>query len=196
MKVIKKIILAVAMLIAAWPAAQAQVAGIKTNLFYDALATPSLGLEFGLAPKWTLDISGALNAWTIHEHKTKIWMVQPEARYWFCHRFSWHFIALHAHGGQYNWGNVDLPFNFLGSDFRQLKDYRFQGWFAGAGFGYGYSWILGKHWNLEAELGIGWAYTRFDKFICTSCGKKQNDKPLHHNYFGPTKAAVNLIYIF
>lgn len=193
---IKKYLLILAMLIVAWPASRAQDVGIKTNLLYDALCTPTLGIEVGLAPKWSLDVSGSLNAWKVHEHKWKIWMVQPEARYWFCQRFSGHFLAVHAHGGQYNWGNLDLPFKFLGSDFRQLKDYRFQGWFVGAGVGYGYSWILDKHWNIEAEIGIGWAYTRFDKFRCADCGKKMNDEPLHHNYFGPTKAAVNLIYYF
>ena len=193
---IKKILLTLVMLISAWPAVHAQKVGLKTNLFYDALATPSLALEIGLAPKWSFDLSGALNAWTIHEHKTKIWLVQPEARYWFCQRFAGHFLAVHGHGGQYNWGNVDLPFKFLGSDFRQLKDYRFQGWYVGAGVGYGYSWILDKHWNIEAELGIGWAYTRFDQFRCADCGKKMNEEPLDHNYFGPTKAAVNLIYYF
>lgn len=184
------------MLLAVWPAAQAQDVGIKTNLLYDALLTPTLGVEVGLAPKWSMDVSGSLNAWTVDDKRWRIWMVQPEARYWFCQRFAEHFLALHVHGGQYNWGNLNMPFKFLGSDFRQLKDYRFQGWFVGAGVGYGYSWILDKHWNIEAEIGIGWAYTRFDQYRCTNCGKKLNEKPLDHNYFGPTKAAVNLIYYF
>ena len=93
-------------------------------------------------------------------------------------------------------GNLNIGgHNFLGSDLKQLEDHRFQGWFAGAGVGYGYSWILGRHWNIEAEIGIGWAYTRFDKFNCGNCGiKLEEDKP--HNYFGPTKAALNLIYVF
>lgn len=192
---IKKILMTLVVLISAWPAIHAQDVGIKTNLLYDALLSPNLGVEVGLAPKWSLDLSGTVNAWTVNEKKWKIWMFQPEARYWFCQRFSGSFLALHAHGGQYNWGNLDIPVKFLGSDFHQLKDYRFQGWFVGAGIGYGYSWILDKHWNIEAELGIGWAYTRFDKFQCKNCGKKvESDK--HHNYYGPTKAAVNLIYFF
>ena len=194
---ISKILLSLAMLLAVWPASRAQDVGIKTNLLYDGLATPSLALEIGLAPKWSLDLSGALNAWPINDHKRKIWLFQPEARYWFCQRFSGHFLAVHGHGGQYNVGNINIGgHNFLGSDLKALEKYRFQGWYVGAGVGYGYSWILDKHWNIEAEIGIGWAYTRFDKFRCTDCGKKLNDEPLDHNYFGPTKAAVNLIYYF
>jgi hypothetical protein len=60
---------------------------------------------------------------------------------------------------------------------------------------YGYAWNLGKHWNLEAEIGIGYAYTRFDRFSCKGCGQKiENDK--EHHYVGPTKAALNLVYLF
>lgn len=193
---IKKILIAFAlMLTASAPALRAQDVGIKTNLLYDATLTPTLGLEVGLAPQWSLDVSGSLNAWTVDEKKWKHWLVMPEARYWFCQRFSGHFLGAHVFGGQYNFGNLDLPFKFLGTDFRELKDYRYQGWMVGAGVAYGYSWILDKHWNIEAEIGIGWAYTKFDKFKCADCGKKVEEN-VPHNYYGPTKAAVNLIYYF
>lgn len=176
--------------------AKAQVAGIKTNLLYDAALSPTLGLEFGLAPKWSLDISGTFNNWEVNDKRWKQWMVQPEFRYWFCQRFSGSFFAMHAIGGQYNFGNLNFGGrNFLGTDLKQLENHRLQGWMAGAGIGYGYSWILSKHWNIEAEIGIGWIFTRYDKFNCDKCGKKiESDKP--HNYYGPTKAAVDLIYYF
>ena len=157
---------------------------------------PESRSEIGLAPKWTLDVTGQFNAWTLsHQRRWKHWAVQPEARYWFCDRFSGHFIGLHAHGGQYNIGGFDGKVNFLGTDARKLKDTRYQGWFVGAGVAYGYAWILGRHWNLEAEIGIGYSYTRYDRFRCAGCGKKiETDKP--HHYVGPTKAAVNLVYVF
>lgn len=82
---------------------RAQDIAVKTNLLYDAGATINIGAEVGLAPKWTLDVSGNLNAWTLsHGRKWKHWMAQPEARYWFCDRFAGHFLAVHALGGQYN----------------------------------------------------------------------------------------------
>ena len=49
--------------------------------------------------------------------------------------------------------------------------------------------------NLEAEIGIGYAYTGFDQYRCAGCGKKLTEDNRHH-YFGPTKAAVNLVYVF
>lgn len=173
----------------------AQKVALKTNLIYDALLTPDLGLEVKTAPKWTVELTGNLNAWIVNDRRWKQWNVQPEARYWFCQAFSGHFLAVHALGGQYNFGNLPFNFKFLGTDFSQLRDSRLQGWMAGAGAAYGYSWILDKHWNLEAELGIGWVYTRYDTYPCGVCGTKIASD-ISHNYFGPTKLALNLIYVF
>ncbi len=175
--------------------AHAQDWAMKSNLLYDATTTLNAGVEVGLAPRWSLDVSGNLNAWTFSEGKRwKHWLVQPEARYWLCDRFAGHFFGAHLLGGQYNFGNLNLP-DFLGNKLSNLKDYRYQGWFAGAGVAYGYTWILGKHWSVEAEIGLGWAYTRYDKYRCANCGKKV-DSGRHHNYIGPTKAALNLVYVF
>lgn len=177
------------------PSLKAQDFALKSNLLSDAALSPNLGLEVGLAPKWTLDVSGQLNAWPVKDRRWKHWLVQPEARYWFCDRFAGHFIAGHALGGQYNVGGINPGISFLGTDFRKLADRRYQGWFVGAGVAYGYAWILGRHWNLEAEIGLGYIYTRFDSYPCAACGRKLSEDRPHH-YVGPTKAAVNLVYTF
>lgn len=175
---------------------RAQKMAVKTNLLSDAVLNVNLGMEIGLTPQWTLDLTGEFNDWTLsHGKRWKHWVVQPEARYWLCDRFSGHFFGAHIHGGQYNLGGFDGRINFLGTDTRKLKDTRYQGWFVGAGLSYGYAWILSRHWNLEAEIGLGYSYTRYDRFRCTGCGKKvETDKP--HHYVGPTKAAINLVYLF
>lgn len=176
--------------------ASAQEAALKTNVLADALLNPNIGVEVGMAPKWTFDLSGQLNVWTLsHDRRWKHWLVMPELRYWLCDRFSGHFFGLEAHGGQYNIGGFDGKYNLFGTDARKLRDTRYQGWFVGGGVTYGYAWILGRHWNLEAEIGIGYSYTRYDRFRCAGCGKKiESHKP--HHYFGPTKAAVNMVYVF
>ena len=174
----------------------AQKAALKTNLFYDATATANLGLEVALAPKWTLDISANVNAWRMPEDRRwKHWLVQPEVRYWFCDRFSGHFIAIQVHGGQFNFGNLPNNIRFLGIDYSLLTDHRFEGWMAGAGVAYGYDWILGRHWNLEAEIGIGYAYTVADQYRCADCGKRIAEDIVNH-YFGLTRAAISIVYVF
>lgn len=176
--------------------ASGQKLALKNNILGDAMLNPNIGIEFEAAPRWTVDVPFSFNAWTLsHDRRWKHWAVQPGARYWFCNTFAGHFVGVHAHGGQYNIGGLHNSIKFLGTDFSKLTDTRFQGWFVGAGVSYGYAWILNKHWNLEAEIGFGWSYTRYDRYPCQHCGDKiENNKA--HNYVGPTKAAVNLVYVF
>lgn len=190
-----RLIAALVLLISAAMVTHAQQAALKTNLLSDATLTLNGAVEVKLAPRWTGELGGNINAWTVDGRNWRQWSVMPEARYWFCQAFSGHFVGAHVLGGQYNWGHLNMDFNFLGTDFSQLKDYRFQGWMAGAGLAYGYSWILDRHWNFEAEIGLGWVYTRSDKFECRDCGQKIA-KNIPHNYVGPTKAALNIIYTF
>ncbi|MBR7114925.1 MAG: DUF3575 domain-containing protein [Alistipes sp.] len=173
----------------------AQEWAIKTNLLYDATASMNIGLETALSDKWTFDLSGNWNPFEFSENKKwKHWLVQPEFRYWACRKFGGHFLAMHLWGGQYNVGGISGLPDFLGNDLSKLEHYRYEGWVAGAGVGYGYAWMLGKHWNLEAEIAIGYGYTRYDKFECVVCGRRLGDDK--HHYFGPTKAAINLVYLF
>ena len=110
MKVKLKHILLVAFVCICLTTSGQQVA-VKSNVLYDALLNINVGAEFGLAPRWTLDVSGDLNMWTLsHERRWKHWLLQPEARYWFCDRFSGHFLGFHAHGGQYNVGGLKTAF--------------------------------------------------------------------------------------
>lgn len=176
--------------------AKAQKVSVKTNILSDATLSPNIGVEIGVAPKWSFDMSGQANLWTLSQgRKWKHWLVQPEARYWFCEATAGHFVGVHLLGGQFNMGGWKHGISFLGTDSRKLRDRRYQGWFAGAGIAYGYSLLLSEHWNIEAELGIGWTYSRYDIYPCTKCGRKLASDQTH-KYFGPTKIAVNLVYVF
>lgn len=176
--------------------AYSQDVAIKTNVLDDLILDVNIGTEIGVTPQWTVDIPFSFNGWILsHDRRWKHLGIQPGVRYWFCDRFSGHFVGAHMHGGIFNIGGFDGKLNFLGTDFRKLKDSRFQGWFLGCGISYGYAWVLGTHWNLEAEIGVGYSYSRYDQYRCAGCGKKIGTrKP--HNYVGPTKAALNVEYLF
>ena len=109
--------------------AKAQDVAVKTNILDEIILSPSVSAEVGLAPKWTAELTGRLNAWTINEHNWRHWLVMPEARYWFCQRFAGHFVGAHLLGGQYNFGNLHNNIKFLGTDFSKLTDERHQGWY-------------------------------------------------------------------
>ncbi len=160
--------------------ATAQDVGLKTNALYWLTTTPNLSVEVALNNQWTLDLSGAYNPWTFKDDKKmRFWLAQPEARYWLCEKFEGHFVGLHAHGGQFYGG---------------FHSKRYDGYLAGGGLTYGYDWILSPHWNLEAAIGIGYAYLWYKESPRIHCIKCEVDKDKH--YFGVTKAAVSLIYIF
>lgn len=182
--------------IAGCTGAKGQSVAVKTNLLSDGFLNPNAAVEIAVAPKWTVDLSGQMNLWRLSDDRQwRHWAIQPEARYWLCDPFSGHFVGAHLLGGQYNIGAVDMNLNLLGTDFRKLKDTRFQGWFGGLGVAYGYDWVLSRNWNIEAEIGLGWTYTRYDQFRCTGCGKKVKENA-PHNYLGPTKIAINIEYVF
>ena len=157
-----------------------QKVAVKTNLAYWATTTMNIGGEFALAPRQTLDANISYNPFHFRKNKKIMhWAVQPEWRYWPCRRLMGHFIGIHVHGGKYNGG---------------LKKYRYDGWFAGGGISYGYQWIIGKHWNLETGLGLGYAYLDYDKYLRQKCGKYIDSR--HRNYWGPTKLSISLMYLF
>ena len=186
----KRILLLTVLAALAIPAS-AQKIGLKNNLLWDATLSPNLALEIGMAPKATLDIYGALNLWTLKDSKKfQHWYVQPEYRWWMCERFNGTFLGVHAHGGSFLTKNLDMPFDM----FPTLKEHRYEGYFWGAGLSIGHQWILGKRWNFEASIGVGYARVHYDKFPCDDCGKKikTGDK----NYFGPTKATLSFMYFF
>jgi len=162
---------------------------LKINLLHAATLTPNLALEFGLGRKTTLEIGGGYNFYEPDNGKRwKHWLVQPEFRWWFCEPFNGSFLGLHALGGEYNFAKIDLPL----AVFDDLKDYRYEGYYYGAGVVFGYQWILGRRWNLEASVGVGYVRVHYDKYNCASCGGAI-DKGTK-NYWGPTKAAISFLY--
>lgn len=171
-------------------ALSAQDFAVKSNLLYDATATINLGVEIGLSPKWTLDLSANYNGWTFDENrKWKHWMAQPEARYWLCERFNGHFLGTHLLGGQFNAGGVKLPFGM----YKGLRNHRYEGFYYGAGLVYGYQWLLNRRWSIEAALGLGYVRAHYDRYNCPQCGDWEGSGK--KNYLGVTKAVVSLIYI-
>ena len=63
----------------------------------------------------------------------------------------------------------------------------------GGGISYGYHLLLSNRWSLEANIGAGYIRLHYDKFRCETCGEKVGTE--NRNYFGPTKAAISLIFL-
>lgn len=167
---------------------KAQEIAVKSNLLYDATTTMNLGLEFGLSRKWTLDIPVNYNPWKPDSgRRLRHWGIQPEVRYWFCESFNRTFLGLHVHYADFNVGKLPGIFS------ENMQKNRYQGHLYGAGLSVGHSWILKKRWSIEASIGLGYARIEYEKYPCAECGSKLKDTG--RNYFGPTKAALSIIYM-
>ncbi len=166
---------------------------IKNNLLYDATLTPNLGAEIVVGQRSTFQLFYGLNPWNGYHGQKRLqhWSLMPEYRYWLSGEpFRGWFMGLHAVGGEYNVAGNQLPFGL----FETLRHSHYEGWFGGGGLTIGHAWRLSRHWNLEAALGIGYAYTRYSRYENEECGDLLEQG--HHNYVGPTKLALNIAYVF
>lgn len=161
--------------------------GIKTNLLYDLTSSINLGLEFGLTSRNTLDVSVNYNPWTFSDNsKLKHILIQPEWRYWLCESFNKHFLGIHVQYAHYNVGNINV-FN------KGILEDRYQGDLYGAGFSYGYQKYLSRRFSLEATIGVGYNYLKYDRYDCVKCGTLKGKES--KNYIGVTKLGLSLIYM-
>ena len=177
----KKAFFLLLLLLIPLPSILSQEIALRTNALSWATTTVNLGAEFKISPRLTAGTDIMYKGWTFLSDNRKMggFLVQPEIKYWFCIPFYKHFMGLHAHYGQYNGG---------------FSKYRYQGDLYRIGISYGYQWIMSKHWNIEANIGVGYARVKYEQFECKTCGEKVSEG--HKNYLGPTKAAISLIYLF
>lgn len=165
---------------------------IKVNAVYGlAFLTPNLGLEIGLSPKTTLDLTVGWNPFNKEgtEESNKKFnhiLIKPEFRYWLCERFNGHFFGVHPFYANYNISEHDVPLLFE-------KEYRYEGNGYGLGISYGYHWMLNKHWGIEFNVGVGMAFLDYEKFECKICS--ESNGPFKKKYFGPTSLGIKLVYI-
>lgn len=164
--------------------AKLPVFAFKTNLIYDALTTINLSGEVGLGKQTSIDVAASYNPWKYRDGgKMKHWLIQPQFRFWFKERFNGWFVGAEFHYGTYNVGGIGV----FG-----LNKARYQGWLVGGGVTGGFAWKLGGRWNMEAELGFGYARIGYDKYdLGCKCDKHISTGAI--NYMGPTKIALSVI---
>lgn len=208
-----KLLLAGSLLTTAALTASAQT-GIKTNLAGWASTTTNIAVEADLSRRATVQLAAYLNPWDFGgDSHFRFWTAQPEFRYWFCEAFNGHFIGLHALAGEYNAKRVNFPLRALTwGGARDINDNfpeadhagawpditgdnagrHVEGWYLGAGLSYGYQWVLSRHWNFEASVGVGFVFSPLTYY--GRCQQTIDRRAIH--YVGPTNAQLSFIYLF
>lgn len=170
---------------------RAQHVAISNNVVFDAMGALSAGVEIPFAKRSSFEVYGSIRPWKrtetgVHKH----WLVQTQYRFWPCQVMNGFFLGPYIHGGEFNIGNRGLIFGML----PELKPYRYEGWFLGAGFGIGYEFVLAKHWNLGLDAGVGYTYIDYKQFNCEVCGALKDHDVYHH--WGLSKLGLSIIYVF
>ena len=194
MKLVKKIFVSVVLLIACMSADRvgAQTVALRNNLLYDATLTPNLGADIRVDSLWTIGALVGLNAWDIDKDKNKKWrhlLVSANARRYLgdslYHKSYVEGNLIYSH---FNVGNTKIPFGL----YNAVKDRRLQGDLVALGGKYGYSWILARHWRIEAEAGIAVGYAWFKEYECATCGKQLGNGD---RIFLLPQLGINVVYI-
>lgn len=194
MKVFRILILSVALSLGTLGGLRAQnVWAVKTNLLSDATTNLNLALEFAIAPHWSMEMSATLNNWPIKSLNVRYGLVQPAVRLWFCEHFSGGFVSAYAIGGHIHRISGLPDLSKYWDKLPNWKDFSLQhGMMLGGGLSIGYAFVLGRHWNLELEAGGGYLYVRGLEYYENTL---VSDRSVF-DYWGPTKLALNLVYLF
>lgn len=156
----------------------------RTNAL--GLMTGNLNLEFGMTlnKKFSVHLPVQYNPFIYSKSKNTKFQnltVMPEGRYWFKESFRDQFIGLSLVGSRYNIGNI-------------WDKYRYDGWAAGLGASFGWTYPMSPRWNFEWEVGVAGVWATYDKSVCKSCGFTFGHE--YGWYLIPHKLAVNVIYLF
>ncbi len=129
------------------PNVKAQRLSLKTNALEYLILSPNLTVEARLSRVMSLQVGVAANPMTkpINGLRATNFRVEPELRYWFNRPMARHFLALSTTAGFYN---------------VQGNHHIYSGSVVAAGISYGYALVLSKHWNMEAEIGVGVGHFR------------------------------------
>ena len=171
---------------------QAQVFALRNNLLYDATLTPNLGVDVRVDSLWTIGGVVGLNAWDINKSTNKKWrhlLVAPNVRRWLgdslFHKSYVEGDLIYSH---FNVGNTKIPFGL----YKGVKERRLQGDLFALGGKYGYSWIMARHWRIEAEAGIAIGYAWFKEYDCPTCGSYLGNGD---RIFLLPQLGINVVYI-
>ncbi|TCO87416.1 uncharacterized protein DUF3575 [Bacteroides heparinolyticus] len=159
---------------------------VKTNLLYDAVVLPNLGLEFYVGRGWSV-AGNWMYTWLKSDRRHRyhrIYGGDLEVRRWLSYGrkpLTGHHIGVYGQLLTYDleWGG---------------RGYLGDRWSYGGGLSYGYSAPIGRRLNLDFSIGIGYLGGEYYEYVPQGdCYLWQATK--QRRWFGPTKAEVSLVWL-
>lgn len=169
---------------------------IKTNLLYDALALPNIGIDFYVGKNLSVGANWVYGWWD-KDSRHRYWRAYGgdlNMRWWFGRKahekpLTGHHLGVFA-------GVVTYDFEFGG-----------KGWMGGlpgenlwhrcnfiSGVEYGYTLPVSRRLNIDFSLAVGYIGGRMIKYVPKDdCYEWQSTNKVR--YFGPTKAEISLVWL-
>ncbi len=163
---------------------------VRTNMLYDVLATPDLGVEFSLGEGWSVSLEG-LYAWWNKKDYSRVWRIEAlelsGRRYFGRKPFSgWHAgvygqlvrydINLNGHGALSGGSGTRGKLSF------------------GGGLEAGYTMVLSTRLRLDFAVGVGYLTGKYQTYRHIDGHNIWRSTRMRH-FVGPTRVAVALTWV-
>ena len=157
---------------------------LMTNILYYGILMPNLEFEWRINPKWSVSLEGDV-AWYKKASKHKYYqiaVISPEVRRWFKTRKPWHgmYVGAFLQGTWYDLENGH-------------KGHKGEG--GSIGLSYGYMFPISRCLSFDAEIGVGYFYTRHREYVPYD-GHYIYQRTKQTSYFGPLKAKFSFVWRF
>ena len=165
---------------------------VRTNLLYDALTVPNLGLEVGLGRGWTAGVWG-MYAWWGNSDRGRYRRLQG-AELSVRKYFSGRPMLGHHIGVTGSLLRYDVSFGSKGqlSGGSGVPFHDHPSWTVGAE--YGYALGLTSRLRLDFSIGVGYFAGRYMTYRIAD-GHSVWQSTRQRRYFGPVKAELSLVYV-
>ena len=169
---------------------------LKTNMLYDVLLVPNIGVEFYLGKGWTIG-ADAMYAWWDNSKRDRYWRIYGgdlTLRKYFGKRAAAKPLTGH-HFGMYGQALIyDFERGGKGYMGGKPKSMLIDDMHWGIGIEYGYALPIARRLNLDFTFGIGYLggmsreYRPVNGYYVVESSKRRN-------WFGPTKAEISLVWL-
>lgn len=170
--------------------------GIKTNMLYDVLAVPNIGVEFYLGKNWSAVGNWMYGWWNKNSshHYWRIYGGDIAIRKWFGKKaeekpLTGHHLGLYGQAFTYDFecGGKGYMGGKPGGTLWEKTNYA-------AGVEYGYSLPIAHRLNIDFTLGVGYWGGRYYKYEPMD-GHYIWQATKNRRWFGPTKAETSLVWL-
>lgn len=160
---------------------------VRTNVLYDAMLLPTLGIEWRVNRDLGIKLDGSRSWWGGSAGKVqKIWLVSPEVR-WYLLNGKRFYAGVSGSYGEYN--IYGYPLGNLMKD-----DTGYQGSLWNAGLTVGYQLRISRLFSVDFNLGLGYTRSEYDSFLMTDGVRVYKQRNQSKNFWGPTQAGISFMW--